>query len=159
MATERQFEFFKSLFEAEIGRRALLQGHAKDNLALATFYSAFILFVVEKFTPTTIVTKALFVLCVGAMMVSFFLSLLATQVASYEVPTKPSAILERFGGRPPTDDEFFDERIVDYAVAYERCVPINDRKARLLLVARYLLLAGVLSHASYFIVGILRTPS
>lgn len=155
MATENQFEFFRSLYEAENKRAALMQGHARDNLALATLYSAFLVFVVQNTAsnspPMTTVGKVLVSLCVGAMMLSFLLSLLATRVANFEIPTNPNAILDSFGREPPSDSEFFDDRIADYVVAYERCFPINERKGKLLLIARYFLLFGIFSHASYFI--------
>jgi hypothetical protein len=159
VATEKQFEFFRSLYEAENKRMALMQGHARDNLALATLYSAFLVFVMQNASPNlasmTMLDKALISLCVGAMMLSFLLSLLATRVTTVEIPTNPNAIIDGFGREPPSDSEFFDDRIADYVVAYERCYPINERKGRLLLVARYSLLVGILCHAGYFILSII----
>jgi hypothetical protein len=97
IATEKQFEFFRSLYEAENKRMALMQGHARDNLALATLYSAFLVFVVQNSSPVSLAGKVLISLCIGAMMLSFLLSLLATRVTNYEVPTKPDVIIGGFG--------------------------------------------------------------
>jgi hypothetical protein len=50
VATENQYAFFKSLYDEEEERAKILAEHAKNNLGLATLYSAFILFVIEKQT-------------------------------------------------------------------------------------------------------------
>jgi hypothetical protein len=151
MASEQQFEFFKSLYEAESRRAGVLAEHAKNNLGLATLYSAFILFVVEKQIVVTSLSKALFIATVLCMLMAFLLSLWATQVANYEACTVPKDVFAFYGDKPPTDEEFFDDRIVDYSVASERNSLVNDKKARQLLFARYFLLLGVTLHASYFV--------
>jgi hypothetical protein len=152
MATEKQLDFFRSLYEEESKRAELLGDHAKNNLSLATLYSAFIFFVAEKQPSQTILTKALFLAAVFSMLGAFLLSLWATQIANYEALADPKDILDRLGDAPPTDDDFFDDRIVDYTVAYGRNSDVNDKKAARLQFARYLLLAGIVFHAAYFFV-------
>jgi hypothetical protein len=152
MATEQQFAFFKSLYDEESKRAQELHDHAKNNLGLATLYSAFILFVVEKLRPDTACSTAIFVSTVLCMLAAFLLSLWATQISIYEAVNEPADVLSEFGDIPPTDEEFFDNRIADYTVAYERDSLVNDRKAIQLLVARYFLLVGIALHACYFIV-------
>ena len=155
-ATEKQYEFFKSLYDDENERTKILAEHAKNNLGLATVYSAFIIFVMDKQTDhLTVVGKSLFVGAIIFMLAAFLLSLLATQISAFEAPTVPSDIFESYGDDPPTDEDFFDDRIVDYSVACERNSSVNDGKANLLLFARYLLLAGIAAHAAYFVVRIL----
>ena len=51
MATEKQYAFFKALYDEEVARQASLADRAKTYLSLITFYSAFILFAVEKLRP------------------------------------------------------------------------------------------------------------
>jgi hypothetical protein len=137
MATKQQFEFFKSLYEAESLRASQLGEHAKNNLGLATLYSAFILFVVEKQIVVTSLSKVLFIATVLCMLMAFLLSLWATQIADYEACTVPKDVFASYGDKPPTDEEFFDDRIVDYSVACDRNFLVNNRKARQLLFARY----------------------
>jgi hypothetical protein len=153
MATEKQYAFFQSLYAEESQRATLLADHAKNNLGLATLYSAFILFVVEKPGPSvTIYSKWIFIAAVICMLGAFLLSLWATQISTYEAITEPADVLKSYKDNPPTDDEFFDDRIADYTVACEKNSLVNDRKANQLLVARYFLLAGITLHAIYFIV-------
>lgn len=151
MATVKQMEFFKSLYDGEMRRYIFLNDHAKNNLTLVTIYSAFMIFVVEKFKPTDFTSRSFFVLSIASMAISFLISLHATNVAIYEAVSNPADIIEKFGTNPPTDEEFFDARILDYTVAYERNAIVNTSKARWLTTARYMLLIGVFCHASYFI--------
>jgi hypothetical protein len=158
MATEKQYAFFKSLYDEENERTKILAEHAKNNLELATLYSAFIIFVMEKQTAgLTPVGKSLFIAAILLMLAAFLLSLLATQISSFEAPTEPGEIFDSFANTAQTDAKFFDDRIVDYSVACQRNSSVNDRKATMLSVARYLLLAGIAAHAAYFVLRVLFT--
>jgi hypothetical protein len=86
------------------------------------------------------------------MLGSFLLSLFATKVSNYEAVNEPQDIIEQFGDAPMSDEEFFDLRIADYAVACERNSQVNDKKAFQLVVAAYLLLAGIALQACYLII-------
>jgi hypothetical protein len=152
MATEKQFAFFKSLYDEECKRGEELHDHAKNNLGLVTLYSAFILFVIEKLRPESTCSKLIFVATILCMLAAFLLSLWATQISIYEAVNEPADILEELGDSQPDDEDFFDDRIADYTVAYERDSEVNDKKANQLLVARYFLLVGIALHACYFIV-------
>src|SRR5947209_7453802 len=130
MPSKEQLVFFESLYKAENKRSEILREHAKTNTGLATFYSAFVIFVIEKLRPETWPTFAIFILTVSSLMIAFFLSLWATQIASYERVVDGTQLLRSFDEGYPTEDRFFAERMVDYAVAAERNAVVNDRKAR-----------------------------
>ena len=80
MATLKQFEFFRFLYDEEIERTKQLADRAKTYLSLSAFYSAFVIFVVEKLRPDTALSKLLFVGTILCMLAAFFLSLLATRL-------------------------------------------------------------------------------
>ena len=154
MATEKQYAFFKDLYEEESKRTDELHEHAKNNLGLTTLYSAFVIFVVEKLKADGPVTRAAFFATIACMLVAFLLSLWATRVSVFEAVNVPADVLEEYGDDEPSDSDFFDDRIVDYTVAYERNAVVNNEKANQLIVARYCLLAGIALHAIYFAVRI-----
>jgi hypothetical protein len=154
MATEKQYAFFKALYDEENERSKILGEHAKNNLALTTLYSAFVLFPFKDLNIISTLEKWVFIIGVTLMLLAILLSLQATNIAKYEAITEPRDIFEKFGDNPPDDAEFFDDRIVDYSVAYERNSAVNDRKAAHLYVARYLLLGGITSHAIYIFLHI-----
>jgi hypothetical protein len=52
MTTERQFNFYKFLYDEEIARGEQLRSQARHYLSLATLYSAFVIFFVEKVLPS-----------------------------------------------------------------------------------------------------------
>jgi hypothetical protein len=150
MATEKQYLFFKGLYDEESARQTSLADRAKVYLSLMTFYSAFVLFAAEKLKPDTAVLKILFVATVASTLLAFLLSLWSIRISEYEALNDPQEIIAGFGTSPPEDEDFFDDRIVDFAVAYQRNSDVNDRKATQLTWAGFLLLAGIFLHACYF---------
>jgi hypothetical protein len=151
MASEKQMEFFKYLFDLESERRKLLRATATTYLTLSTFYSAFVFFVAEKLRPIEFLPKLLFAAAVVSMIVAFVLSLWVIQVSSLYVPTRPNAVIGQYGEHPPSDADFFDNRIIDFSVAYNANSPLNDRKARTLAAAGGSMLAGLIFHALFFL--------
>src|SRR4051812_23979983 len=119
MTTSAQFDFFKFLYEEEDERRKRLLDQAKNHLALATFYSAFILFVVEKLRPDSLPSGLIFLAAAVSMVIAFLLSLLASAISPYEIANRPRNIIEGFGNDPPPDEVFYKSRILDFTVAIE----------------------------------------
>jgi hypothetical protein len=150
MATEKQYLYFKGLYDEESARQASLADRAKVYLSLMTFYSAFVLFAAEKLKPDTLVLKVLFVATVASTLSAFLLSLWSIRIAEYEALNDPQEIILGFGTSAPRDEDFFDDRMVDFAVAYQRNSNVNDKKAAQLTWAGFLLLVGIFLHACYF---------
>jgi hypothetical protein len=155
VATKEQVEFFKSLYDGETRRLNDLREIGKTNLSLATFYSAFLVFVVEKLRPDSLVTRALFIGAVTCLLLSFLMSLWAMQIAVFEGVTDPKKVAQGFDPVAPENSEFFLARIGDYAIASERNAKTNEKKASRLAIARYFLLAGISLHACYFIAQVI----
>lgn len=149
MASEKQYQFFKSLYDEETARERQLHDQARNHLSLATLYSAFVLFVVDRLKPAALPEKLLFIFAIVCMLAAFVISLWATKVSDYEAVNDPRRVLDEFGNAPVSDEEFFDSRIADYVVAWERNSAVNDRKASRLKVAGYALLLGIMLQACY----------
>jgi hypothetical protein len=129
VATEKQYMFFKSLYDEQTARERQLHESARGYLSLATLYSAFILFVVDKMKPDTGLARGLFFVAIACMLTAFLISLFATKVSDYEAVNDPHDILEEeFGDTPLSDEEFFDSRIADYTVACKRNADVNDKR-------------------------------
>jgi hypothetical protein len=162
MATERQYDFYKLLYDEESARGEQLRSQAKHYLSLATLYSAFVIFFVDKVLPaieaehkqpsSVLAMKIVFIATICAMAVSFLFSLLVIQVSTYEALTSPNDIIGQIEDKGVTDKEFFKIRIADITVAFDRNSAVNDRKANFLQCAGYALLAGILLHATFFII-------
>jgi hypothetical protein len=154
MASEKQYLFFKSLYDEEAGRTRQLRDHAKNYLSLATFYSAFVAFAIQQIKPSTFLPKVAFFATVICMLSAFLLALLASGIASFEIANDPKNIVDQFGDDPMSDEEFFDNRIADFVVACDRNSKVNDKKALQLMFGGYALLGGILLHACFIILSI-----
>jgi hypothetical protein len=154
MASEKQYLFFKSLYDEETERTKQLRDHAKNYLSLATFYSAFVAFAIQQKASVLCVQKVVFFATVLCMLSAFLLALWASGIASFEVANDPEAIVDQFGDEPMSDEEFFDNRIADFVVACERNSLVNDRKALELAIAGYALIGGIFLHACFIILSI-----
>jgi len=144
-------EFFQYIFASESERTKFLRATATSYLTLSAFYSAFVFFVTEKLRPVQQLPKLLFAGAVVSMIVAFVLSLWVVQLSKFMVPTRPREIIENYGESEPTDEEFFDKRIAELTVAYERNCEVNDRKALVLKLGGYALLVGLVFHALFFL--------
>ena len=164
MATERQCDFYKLLYDEENARLEKLRTQAKHYLSLATLYSAFVVFFVDKVLPaieaehkqpsSVLAMKIIFIATICAMGSSFLCSLLVIQVSTFEALTSPRDIIKQIKDREVTDKEFFNSRIADITVAFDRNSAVIDRKANVLQCAGYALLVGILLHATFFIIRI-----
>jgi hypothetical protein len=152
MATEKQYQFYKLLFDEENLREKQLREQARNYLSLATLYSAFVIFVTDKaLSNMTLSMKLLVIAAIMSMGAAFILSLLVLQVANYEAITEPDDVTEQFGETPMKDEQFFDNRIGDFTVACNRNTKVNDKKAIYLEFAGYALVLGILLHAGFFV--------
>jgi hypothetical protein len=155
MATLKQYEFFKSLYDEESDRTKQLRDLGKTYLSLATFYSAFVAFVFDKLKPETIVAKGIFMATIICMMAAFLLSIWGAMVSNFEALSDPNEVIEQFTEDVPmADEEFFDHRIADYTVAYERNSAVNDAKALHLTIAGFAVVLGIFLHACYLVLRV-----
>jgi hypothetical protein len=150
MATEKQYSFYKLLFDEEFSREKQLRDQAKTYLSLSTLYSAFVVAISAQGSIATYLKYAA-VLAILFMALCFVFSLMVMQTANYEAITVPEYVTEQFGDEPMEDEEFFDFRIADFTAAYEQNSEVNDRKAIYLSVAGYALMIGIFLHAGFFV--------
>jgi hypothetical protein len=157
MATEKQYQFFKALYDEESKRYEQLESRAKLYITILTFYLAAIAFKLDdvlQFFKLFSIPRLLAVVA-GLAFVSALLScVIAILIRSYETPVNPEALLNSLPSSPPSDEDFFDDRIVDYAVATNHNSDQNDRAANALQIAGWLLVVGVALHVAIFSVAL-----
>lgn len=156
MASEKQYDFFKYLFEQENARGDKLNEYGKNAIALVTGYSGFVLFVAEnmKAALAGYWPRFFFLSVIGFMLVALIAALWATRLAEYQVLNDPEAVVRQFGPAPMPDDVYFDNRIADATVATQWNSGVNNRKAQGLMVAGMLLVAGIFFHAAFFVTAL-----
>jgi hypothetical protein len=149
MATEVQFESFKYLYEEENKLTDELDAKAKHYITLQT---AFIAAVVFKFAdikafitdPSIKIPASNIFLIAILFSASLLLCLIVLQVRDFEGLADPEDIISGYSDEPPSDAEFRDSRIVDFAVATNRNSQINSKNGFRLLLAGWLMFAALI---------------
>jgi hypothetical protein len=140
MATQSQYEFFRLLYQEETDRYNELEQRARLYFTIISFYLGAIAFKfsdLSGFLRATHVPTAVVIFVAACMIISLTACVLGVQIRTYEGVAEPRDVIDSMGEQPPTDSEFFDARIADFAVATERNSRQNDR------VAIYLSLSAI----------------
>ena len=159
MATENQYKFYRALYDEENGRYGLLEARAKLYLIILTFYLgalAFKLSDVKVFFTEFGIPLSLALSAGLAFLCALLCCIYSILIREYEAITDPEELIASLGKQPPTDDDFFDDRIVDMAVATNRNSGQNDRAANALQVAGWLMAVGVVLHVIVFVIALLK---
>jgi hypothetical protein len=147
MATQLQYDSFKAVFDEEKARYEHLEKRANLYLTIITFYLGAIVFKAEdlmKFA-TRFGLSAVWCLAIGALLAFALLLVVgAISIRAYERLFDPKKEIKSYADRQPTDAEFLDKRLADFAVATERNATQNDRVARLLRRAAWLIFCSAL---------------
>lgn len=154
MATETQYQFFKYIYDSEQARYRELIDRGKLFLSIITIYLGLLAVAVDKTIPfikSSLFVKTTYAISVICIVVAMALVVLAVGLFKYEYPSDPLRIIESFTKTPPTDDDFRDERLVDFTVATKRNFALNEKRANLLRASSGMLLLGALGQAVFFV--------
>jgi hypothetical protein len=155
MATSLQYEFFRRLYEEQNERRKILEVRAQFYFSILSLYFGIVVF---KFSDLLTPSKALspaslsptfrtiHVIVAGCLVIGLTTTLLAIRIRNFEMPNNPRKIIDNMSEWPPSDDDFCDHRIVDYAVATTRNWDRNEECARYLRISGWFLVAAVVIH-------------
>jgi hypothetical protein len=156
MASEAQYDFFKYLYDEEAKRYVLLDGKAKLYITIVTFYLGAIAFKfkdVLEFTISISYAKWLYSAIALVLVGALLCTVNAVRVRLFEGVADPEEIIRKLGDNPPTDDDFRDDRIADFAVATNKNYAQNNRIAKSLSWASVLILsAGMIQFLLFLIV-------
>lgn len=159
MASEEQYKFFQTVYDEENDRYTLLEGRAKVYITILTFYIGALAF---KASDVVQILKEYRAPVTGAVLIclTFIASLgccvFALRIKTFEAITDPEEVIAAWPDEGLADEEFFDARIADFAVATKRNAKQNDEAARALALAGWLLFAGVLTQAVVFLLTLAR---
>lgn len=159
MATENQYKFYRALYEEENARYGLLEARARLYLTILTFYLgalAFKLADVKVFFLEFGIPLPVGMAAGLAFVIALLCCISSILIREYEAITDPEELIASLGPNPPRDEDFFDDRIVDMAVATNRNSRQNDRAANALQAAGWLMAAGVVLHVAVFVIALLK---
>jgi hypothetical protein len=148
MMTQRQYDFFRALYEEENTRFKDLVERGKIYLTVVAAYSGLFTFTADKMPGATVgtVPRVVFCLVAGFLVAALISIVRSLGIYSYEGLTDPEKVVNQIGATPQSDDDFFDRRVVDLAVAHNRNEKQNDRRAKCLTVATWLMALGIVFH-------------
>jgi hypothetical protein len=148
MMTERQYDYFKALYEEESTRSAELVERGKTYLTIVAAYSGFFAFTAKNWPGENSNWAIRFIFGFVALCLASSLATIvrALGIYSYEGLTDPVKLLEAIGTSEQSDDDFFDRRIADLAVAHNRNEEQNDRRAWRLTIASWLMVFAIVFH-------------
>jgi hypothetical protein len=154
MATDGQYKFFNELYEEENQRSLQLDNKAKLYLSIIIFYLGAVAFKfkdVLELTNSAQYTRWAYLAIAAILVLALLFTVLATRIRAFEGVCDPEEVIEGFGDEPPTDEDFFDDRIVDFALATNRNSVQNDRIAGNLEKASVLIFLAGLTQAVLFL--------
>ena len=148
MATKTEFDLFKFMYEEQQTRASELVNRGKIYLSMTTAYLGFLAFKGNELLGQDSRAEAFiaYLLSASLFVLSLLMTIWALGVYRYEIPTDPIELLENPPPTPPTDDEFREDRLADFAVATKRNLDWNEKRATRLILSSCFLLAGVIAH-------------
>jgi hypothetical protein len=159
VASKEQYEFFRFLYEEEERRYAQLESRAKLYLSVVALFLASLAFKMEDAQKSVaILNVPWWLVLVEAVVLAaalvFILS--GALIRNFEGVADPEDVIASFKDAPPTNEEFFDDRIADFAVATNRNTSTNDRAVRFLELAGVLLVIAMLVLLSVFTIALIQ---
>jgi hypothetical protein len=147
MATEAQFNFFKSLYEDEAQTAQEIEGKAKVYLGIISAFLVAILLKTDDVVKSAAALNIPFsLILIEAILMSASLVcvVFALRIRQFEAVNDGVDIIGAYGEEDPTDDDFYQDRIADYAVASSRNRGVNNETSTLLAWASRLLIGGMI---------------
>lgn len=144
--TKEQLEFFRALYDEEERTSSQLEGRAKVYLGIV---SAFLAALILKATDAKSISDALHVrwgwmlLEAFPMTMALVLVLWSLRTREFEAVNDGPLLLRTYGSEWPTSEQFFEDRVADYAYASSINRELNDATVRYLAWASFCLLVGV----------------
>lgn len=158
MATKEQYDFFKDQFNEEEKRYSDLTKRGEIYFSILSLLLTGIMFKTKdifeilkgiqdlRFKSILI---AIFILSFALFCIGFFFITLGLKIREFEGVTNMKGYIDSLEDCPPTNEDFFDDRIVDFIAATEQNESINDLRANRLAVALNFILGGFISMAIF----------
>lgn len=158
MATKEQYDFFKDQFLEEEKRYSDLTKRGEIYFSILSLLLTGVIFKTKDIfeilkTISDIKLKALlisiFIISFILFCLAFLFITLGLKIREFEGVTNINSYLDSLGDTPPTNEDFFDDRIVDFIAASEQNELVNDRRATRLAIALGFILAGFICMAIF----------
>lgn len=145
MASQLQYNIFKVAYDEELNRSSDLRNTGKIFLSICSFFLGGLAFKLNDiFSRQQIFTLILFFVSLLSFLLAYILLSFALGIYSHERMFRPRSVVNKFGEHPPKDEDFLDDRIIDITVAWETNCKVNNHRAKLLRIASWAMIAGII---------------
>jgi hypothetical protein len=159
MNTVAQYEFFKFLYEQQSKRYEQLEARARFYLTILTFYLGAVAVSGKDLLPflaKSHVTRWIFSGSGVAFVLAIALCVMSARIRIYEGVADPERLIRSSGEREVKDSSFYENRIIDFAVATSKNSKEYDKIAKVLKWVVTFTFVGVGLHLLGFIYFVLR---
>ena len=146
---EQKYETLKYVYELEETRYSELIGRGKIFVSIITIYLGFFSTSYGDLADPVRKCDTLLLIAGGAVIAfvsSLLLSVLSLGIFKYEGLCDLKKEIEEKGLESMEEDDFFGNRLADLAVSFDRNSDQNDKRAKLLSWASYLIIVGIIFH-------------
>ncbi|MFM0166868.1 hypothetical protein PQR39_41400 [Paraburkholderia sediminicola] len=161
MNTESQYGFFKYLYDEENLRYGCLETRARFYLTVLTFYLGALAVSGKDLLPLTMhVGLARWAVLASAIffIIALVFCVTAARIRRYEGVTDPEELIREEGDSVLDDTDFFEDRIIDFAVAANRNSVQNNKVANVLEWTMASTLIGIGLHLVAFLAYVFKGP-
>ena len=145
--TKEQYEFYRTLYDQEERTSLQLEGRAKVYLGIV---SAFLAAMILKASDAESTSKSLHIpwglmlLEALPMTVALALILWALRIRNFEAVNDGAELILDYGDDWPTHEQFYEDRVVDYAFASSTNRSLNNQTGRLLSWSSWFMASGII---------------
>ncbi len=132
---KEQYEFFRALYDEEERTTVQLEGRAKVYLGVISAFLATLLLKADDAQKVAAVLKVpWFLLLLEALPMTVALGVVfwALRIREFEAVNDGPDLIDRYGDDWPTEEQFYEDRVADYAVASSINRGLNNQTAGLL---------------------------
>jgi len=150
MATKEQYDFFKDQYLDEEKRYSDLTKRAEIYFSILSVLLTSIVFkikdIFELFENSNSFNRTFsfifFIIALGLFGSAFYFITRALRIKTYQAVIDFENFRNNLGETPPTNEDFFDDRLIDYMYATEKNEIVNEERANDLAKALRFILAG-----------------
>jgi len=160
MASEVQYNLFKTVFDDEITRHSGLESKAKLYLTIITFYLGIVglkINEVVEFANRFQLSIILLAIMALVLFLALLFTIAAMSIRKYERICDLEEVIKSFGESPPKDNDILDDWLVHLAVATNRNALQNNRVATLLQCASGLIFMAVFLQLGIFLFAVVKS--
>ncbi len=164
MATKEQYDFFKDQYVDEEKRYSDLTKRAEIYFSILSLFLSSIVFKLKEIfdlfeksnSCNKVVGFVFFILSFVFFGAAFYFITRALKIKTYQAVIDFENYRNNLGETAPTNEDFFDDRLIDYMYATEKNEIVNEERANDLTIALRFILAGFITIFIFIVIVLIQ---